>query len=207
MEKVLLTRNGQLFGQAEEKVGDPLPVLPFALECEKGCTLRSFFHLLERYPDFLKLSRFLSAAVAETEECPASGCMDDEVSCLVVGKTMELIGFPGKPRAELYLWLRGIGPLKEKVVGTHAPDITADADPYSISLTDLTMLATRETRFIPMQLLLDTPLLLGGLKHVILGDADRNLVCESRITLFELMDGLAWEFGFRGGSQQCSLGR
>ena len=203
METVRLTRDGRLVGPGDVPVTDPLPALSFAISLEEGCTLRSFFLMLRRYPDLLKLSEFLPAVLADAETCPASGCLSDEISLLAVGKTMELIGFPGEPRAEMYLWLRGLA----APAGEVAPSSPgADAGQGESSLAGL-MEANREIRFIPLEILLDTPLFLAGLKHVVLGDVDRSLFCETRFTLFEVVDGLAWEFGFRGGSQQCSIGR
>ena len=201
METVRLTRDGRLVGPGDVPVTDPLPALSFAISLEEGCTLRSFFLMLRRYPDLLKLSEFLPAVLADAEKCPVSGCLSDDISLLAVGKTMELIGFPGEPRAELYLWLRGLAAPS----GGAAPP-SLDAEQPGVFLAGL-MEANREIRFTPLEILLDTPLFLAGLKHVVLGDVDRSLFCETRFTLFEVVDGLAWEFGFRGGSQQCSIGR
>ena len=201
METVRLTRDGRLVGPGDVPVTDPLPALSLAISLEEGCTLRSFFLMLRRYPDLAKLSEFLPVVLADAEQCPASGCLGDEISLLAVGKTMELIGFPGEPRAEMYLWLRGLAAPPAEA----APPFP-DAEPRGVFLAGL-MEASREIRFIPLEILLDTPLFLAGLKHVVLGDVDRSLFCETRFTLFEVVDGLAWEFGFRGGSQQCSIGR
>ena len=201
METVRLTRDGRLVGPGDVPVTDPLPALSFAISLEEGCTLRSFFLMLRRYPDLLKLSEFLPAVLADAEKCPVSGCLSDDISLLAVGKTMELIGFPGEPRAELYLWLRG---LAAPSGGAVPPSL--DAEQPGVFLAGL-MEANREIRFTPLEILLDTPLFLAGLKHVVLGDVDRSLFCETRFTLFDVVDGLAWEFGFRGGSQQCSIGR
>ena len=201
METVRLTRDGRLVGPGDVPVTDPLPALSLAISLEEGCTLRSFFLMLRRYPDLLKLSEFLPAVLADAEKCPVSGCLSDDISLLAVGKTMELIGFPGEPRAELYLWLRG---LAAPSGGAVPPSL--DAEQPGVFLAGL-MEANREIRFTPLEILLDTPLFLAGLKHVVLGDVDRSLFCETRFTLFEVVDGLAWELGFRGGSQQCSIGR
>ena len=201
METVRLTRDGRLVGPGDVPVTDPLPALSLAISLEEGCTLRSFFLMLRRYPDLLKLSEFLPAVLADAEKCPVSGCLSDDISLLAVGKTMELIGFPGEPRAEPYLWLRG---LAAPSGGAVPPSL--DAEQPGVFLAGL-MEANREIRFTPLEILLDTPLFLAGLKHVVLGDVDRSLFCETRFTLFEVVDGLAWEFGFRGGSQQCSIGR
>ena len=203
MDTVRLTRDGRLVGPGDVPVTDPLPALSLAVSLEEGCTLRSFFLMLRRYPDLPKLSEFLPIALADAEKCPASGCVSDDIALLAVGKTMELIGFPGEPRAEMYLWLRGLAAPS----GEAAPlSPGAAADQRGAFLAGL-MEADREIRFIPLEILLDTPLFLAGLKHVVLGDVDRSLFCETRFTLFEVVDGLAWELGFRGGSQQCSIGR
>ncbi len=199
MEQVLMNMKGELIGQTGETVSDPMAVLSSALALDASCSLRSFFFLLTNYPELQRISGFLSKALEEAESCPASGCTHGEIDALVVGKTMELIGFPGEPRAELYLWLRGLA-RHETPEGGDA----ADAAPRTLPAL---MEADREIRFIPLQLLLDTPLLLGGMKHVVLGGVNRDLHCATRFTLFEVVDGLAWELGFQGGSQQCSLGR
>lgn len=198
MEQVLMTKDGELLKAGNQAASNPLGALSSALALDEGCSLRSFFALLRRYPELQNISGFLPKAVEEAEQCPASGCLSDGIAVLVLGKTMELIGFPGEPRAELYLWLRGLSP--ENAAAAQVPD-----DP-SASLA-ARMAADREIRFIPMQILLDTPLLLGGMKHVVLGDVNPALYCATRFTLFEVVDGLAWELGFQGGSQQCSIGR
>lgn len=197
MEQVLLTKDGELCTPAHEPVRDSLRALSSALILDERCCLRSFFALLRRHPVLLDISGFLPKALGEADKCPASGCHTEGISLLVIGKTMELIGFPGEPTAQIYLWLRGLHPAED------APDAAVGS---SVSLTAL-MAADRELRFIPMGHLLDIPLVLSGMKHVVLGDVHKSLYCTTRFTLFEVVDGLAWEFGFQGGSQQCSIGR
>ena len=201
METLRLTQKGLLVGQDGKPLDDPLPALSTALELEGGCTLRTFFSMLAGYPVLQKLSHFLPGSLEEATKCPSAGCLCDDLRILVLGKTMELIGFPGKPRAELYMWLRGLDLEAARVPAEDDTDL-----PQESRLAAL-MEADREIRFIPLQMLLDTPLFLGGLKHMVLGDVNRKLFCSSRFTLFEVVDGLAWELGFQGGTQQCSLGR
>ncbi len=215
METVRLSRDGRLTDRNGNPVEDVFPELPRAFALDEDCTLRSFLALLARHPSLQKLSEFLPAAVADMEKCPPSGCLDSAMPCLVIGKTMELIGFPGRPRAELYIWLRGLS--AEAADGGQTTDGGQTAEAGDDGRTDepaggrpplsLLMEADREIRFIPLQFLLDTPLYLGGLKHVVLGDANRHLYCESRFTFFEVIDGLAWELGFQGGTKQCSIER
>lgn len=199
METARLTPSGTLLSDGFSEVADPMLLLGDRLELQPGCTLRSFFRMLSEYPVLVRLSRFLPAALEEAAACPPTGCLTDEAPALVLGRTMELIGFPGEPRAELYVWLRGL----------EFPEREGGAANSGNGLPPLAVLmeANKDTRFIPLRMLLDTPLFLGGLMHVVLGDVDRRLVCESRFTLFEVVDGLAWELGFHGGSQQCSIGR
>lgn len=201
MESIRLTEKGQLLDQNGKALADPLPALSSALVFDGDCSLRSFFSMLAGYPALQKLSRFLPHALEEAQKCPLSGCLGDELRILVLGKTMELIGFPGKPRAELYMWLRGHDLAPDRVPAEENGDSPQDARLAAL------MEADKEIRFVPLQILLDVPLLLGGLKHVVLGDVNRHLFCRSRFTLFEVVDGLAWELGFQGGAQQCSLGR
>lgn len=205
METVRLLQDGQLEDLHGGSVADALTALPGFLVLEPDCSLRSFLLMLERYPVLQKLSGFLPAAVADMKACPLSGCNSADMSCLVLGKTMELIGFPGDVRAETYMWLRGLSgelPTEAAHPGVGGPSKVQGRAPLG-----LLMGADREIRFIPLQLLLDMPLYLGGLKHVVLGDVNRHLYCESGFSLFEVVDGLAWELGFQGGSQQCSIGR
>lgn len=187
MDNLRLAKDGTLLkdGVAAQ---NPVPLLPLPLELEADCTLRSFFAMLERYPLLQELSEFLPGVVAEAATCPPAGCRTEEIRALVLGKSLELIGFPGPVRAEYYSWLRGRG-LSELSLSAAGREAALDQRQPD-----------KEIRFIPLSRLLDTPLELGGLRHVILGDTDSRLHCQTRFTLFELVDGVAWELGFRGGS-------
>lgn len=207
METVVhLTKDGLLLGPSGSE-SSPLAALCRPLRLEEGYSLRSFFSLLVRYPVLLQISQFLPAALEDAGKCPAVGCRTDEVSVLVLGKTVELIGFPGKPRSEIYIWLRGLVPASGAGdSGSGSMDVSGKDFRSSFPPSGLRE-ADRDIRFISLRLLLDTPLVLGGLQHVLLGDVDQRLFCETRFTLFEIIDGLAWELGFQGGTQQCSIGR
>lgn len=192
METTRLAEDGTL-SMNGLPVSSVMPLLAMPMKFEEGCTLRSFFRMLRRYPVLQEISSFLPQALAEAEKCPPEGCRSEEFRSLVLGKNMELIGFPGPVRAETYTWLRGLG-LAELAFGAPPPEPAEKAE----ELAGL-MGADKEIRFVPLARLLDTPLKLGGLKHVVLGDVSRKLFCETRFTLFDVVDGLAWEFGFRGG--------
>jgi hypothetical protein len=195
METVVLTPEGTLLGGACLQVHATLPFLGKQLVLKSGCTLRSFLRMFVRYPILQELSEFLPDWVTEATQSPEQGCSCPEVAQLVLGKTNEFLGFPPPPRVEQFLWLRGI-----------PPENIAQWQAQGGEERMATALANVEVRFIPASLLLDIPLVLGALKHTVLGNVNHELMCTSRFTLFEVVDGLAWEFSFRGGTQQCSLG-
>lgn len=207
MEMVRLAGDGRLVTDEGRDITDPAGALGCAVSLEKGCTLRTCLLLLQRYPLLAALSEFIPASMEEMDACPVSGCTSVDISALVLGKTMELIGFPGEPRAEMYIWLRGIGAGLQAETGSEASGAFPAAVEESASHLSFEglMQADVDLRFKPMQFLLDMPLYLGGMKHVILGDMNRELVCRSRFTLFEVVDGLAWELAFRGGTEQCYI--
>lgn len=188
MDSVHLAPDGTLHAQDGGIHADPLPCLRLATVLDEGCTLRSFFALLSRYPELQRLGPFLPAAVLEAGKAPAAGCRGEGLSGLSLRKTVDLIGYPGGPRAEIYLSLRALAP------GAASP---CDRDGET----------EHEIRFIPLDSLLDLPLSLGGLRHVVFGDRTRVLDCATTFTLFEMIEGLAWELGFQGGSRHCNLRR
>lgn len=198
LEIVHLTTAGFLATPGRATVRDPLPALRCRLRLEAGCTLRSFFAMLGQYPLLVSLSEFLPAALAEAGACPATGCRYEGIQALVIGKTLELIGFPGEPRSESYLWLRGLPAVANDAEAARVGQGDKDNPPTHAR-------ADKEIRFLPLQVLLDLPLVLGGLTHTVLGGPQRELFCTTSFTLFETIDGLAWEFGFQSGAQQCSL--
>jgi hypothetical protein len=89
-----------------------------------------------------------------------------------------MIGFPGEPRLEIYHSLRG-------VYGTEVGEIKSSR----------------------LERLLDLPLRLGKLKHVVFGDRMEDFEFETVFILFEFVDGIAWELSFHGTPDACDLRR
>ncbi len=150
-------------------------LLRMGLELDEDVTLRSFFRLLRLHPLAQELVPGLGEALAEAEACPASGCRYPGLEALRLGKRVELTGFPGAPRVDVYLAVEAVG-------------------------DDLP-----ELRFFRLRDMLDTPLRTGRARHVLLGEAAATLDAETSFTLFELLEGLGWELGFQGGSLTCNL--
>ncbi len=141
MDTVYLQADGQLWLPDGSSPADGLHCLRRVLLLQAGCTLRSFFRLLERYPLFQSVVPGLDSAVKEAESLPSTGCSGPLVERLCVVKCVEITGYPGAPRVDVYLRLEGRG----------------DDPP--------------ELRFLRLCDLLDVPLELGNARHVLLGEA------------------------------------
>lgn len=140
-------------------------LLRMRLELDGDVTLRSFFRLLKRNPLARELVPGLGDALAEAEACPASGCRYPGLEALRLGKRVELTGFPGTPRVDVYLAVEGVG----------------DELP--------------ELRFFRLRDMLDTPLQTGTARHVLLGETATALDAETSFTVFDLLEGMAGNSG------------
>jgi hypothetical protein len=96
---------------------------------------------------------------------------------LEFGKTVEMIGVPDK-RLEIY----------NSLFGVHASE-------------------TSEIKSMQLASLLDIPLKLGKLKHIVFGDRVDIFEFDTVYTLFEFIDGIAWQLGFHATPEQCELRR
>ena len=92
-------------------------------------------------------------------------------------KTVEMIGFPEK-RLEIYNTFSGV----------------YENEAYEI-------------RSLQLDNLLDLPVKLGPLKHVIFGDPVELFEFDTVFTLFEFIDGIAWELSFHVIPTQCEIRR
>jgi hypothetical protein len=145
---------------------------------EPGYTLRSFFRMLEIHEDLIHINEFFPDLLEQSRRGPDEGCRVSGMDCLVLEKTVEMIGFPGEPRLEIYRSFSGRGggkavPIKEFQV----------------------------------DMLLDMPVRLGKLKHVIFGDQVDVFEFDTIFTLFEFVEGIAWELGFHGTPRECQIRR
>ena len=108
---------------------------------------------------------------------PDKGCDAGLLDFLEFGKTVEMIGVPDK-RMEIYNSLSGV-------------------------------LASETAEIRSMQLagLLDVPLKLGRLKHIVFGDRVDIFEFDTVYTLFEFIDGIAWQLSFHATPEHCKLRR
>ena len=157
---------------------DPLRFLGFGVRLDPGYTLRSYFQMMETYPDLSKLNVFIPNYLEQFHKCPGTGCIHQGFEYLEFGKTVEMIGYPGKPRLEIYHSLRGVS-------GTISDQLKSSN----------------------LEGLLDIPVKLGKLKHVVLGDPVDVFEFETVFNLFEYIDGIAWELSFHGTPEACEIRR
>jgi hypothetical protein len=106
------------------------------------------------------------------------GCAPEGIDRLEFSKSVEMTGFPGKPGLYINSRLCGMGPQGE------------------VSL-----------RHLPLASLMQVPLTLGLLNHVIFGDCMETMKFETVYTLFEFLDGMAWELSFLTAPEQCTIRR
>ncbi|MBI5590075.1 MAG: hypothetical protein HY881_06290 [Deltaproteobacteria bacterium] len=179
MNEITLTSQGVIVSEGRPiEARRPLMFLSAQVKLASDCTLRSYFKLIENYPLLSELNPFFAASLEQYRKSPAGGCQDPSLEDLLLTKTIEMVGFPGKPRLEIYHSLYG----------------RQGADLYEI-------------KDFPLENLLDMPLRLGKLKHVVFGDKVDLFEFDTVFTLFELIDAILWELSFHGTLLACEIRR
>ncbi|MEJ2661727.1 MAG: hypothetical protein P8Z73_13530 [Desulfobacteraceae bacterium] len=176
MNRVILQPDGQLKTETRDTVQQPLACLGHQVQLDPGCRLRSYFEMLEKYPVLMQLGAFYDHILDQYRRCPADGCLWEAFEHLELAKTVEMIGYPGSPRLEIYNVFHGVNQTQ------HC-----------------------EIRSLAMEFLLDMPLRLGRLKHVVFGDNVDTFDFDTVYTLFEFIDSIAWELSFHGTPAQCNI--
>jgi hypothetical protein len=176
MGPILLNTDGTIEGVAAQHPPALLASLARQVALAPGYTLRGFFRMLETYTDLVHLNAFFSDLLDQFRRGPQSGCRVDGIDGLVLEKTVEMVGFPGQPRLEIYRSLSGL-----------RGDETVPIRDY------------------PVDMLLDLPLGLGRLKHIIFGDQVDVFEFDTVYTFFEFVEGIGWELGFHGTPRECKI--
>jgi hypothetical protein len=176
MNQITLKNDGDFAENSKIVQNDPLRFLSYQIHLEEGYTLRSFFRMFEKYALLARLSVFLPDCLERYTASPRHRCVSDAIDHLKFYKTVEMIGFPGDPRLEIYNTLCGVRG-KE----------------------------TCEIKSFHLDNLLDMPLKLGLLKHIVFGDKVDIFEFDTVFSLFEFIDGVAWELSFQGTPKECAL--
>ncbi|CCH48181.1 hypothetical protein [Pseudodesulfovibrio piezophilus] len=176
MNTTQLARNGMLISDQGNEVARPLSALAGKVRLETGYTLRSFLKMMHRYPEFQDISVFIPPLVEECGQCREIGCVSDMLTHLEFIKKVEMVGFPGEPRFNVLCTL----------IGFHNE-------------------TRQDLRLFQFNTLLDVPIRLGMLKHTVFGDSVNIMKFETDFSLFEFIEGIAWEFGFQRFPEHCSI--
>ena len=176
MNTATLARNGMILTEHESEAVEPLAHLASKVTLEKGYTLRSFLDMVRRYPVLKTLSIYIPNLQDECSQAPESGCRSDGLTHLELIKRVEMIGFPGEPRFNILCTLNGKYNDQEQ-----------------------------ELRLFQLDSLLDMPIKLGMLTHKVFGDSVNIMEFDTDYSLFEFIEGVAWEFGFQRFPEHCSI--
>ena len=179
MDEVILSAEGMLLRQDGTREADPLRVLASRLILGPGCTLRSVMRMLLAHPELLRMNDFAPGFAAQYGSWPATDCWPAGLARLELARVVELIGHPAPPRLEIYHAFRGV---------------TQDGE-------DLEIKAWR------VEMLLDVPVALGPLRHVVFGDRVDEFKFETVCNLFEFFEGICWQLAFHGTPLECALRR
>jgi len=177
MNAVTLKKDGALNLNGKTVATDAIDLLSCQIVLEDVYTLRSFFKMLNKYTLLAKLNAFFPSYMDQYHSCPEQGCDAGLLDYLEFGKTVEMIGVPDK-RLEIY----------HSLFGVQAGE-------------------TAEIKSMQLASLLDLPLKLGKLKHIVFGDRVDIFEFDTVYTLFEFIDGIAWQLGFHATPEQCELRR
>ena len=178
MHTVTLIKDGSISSSGKTVQADPLMFLSYQVGLEADYLLRSYFRMLEKYALLAKLNVFFPSYMERYFSCPEENCVVDGIDHLEFRKTVEMIGFPGKPRLEIYNSFQGIR-------GDEACELRSH----------------------PLENLLDMPVKLGRLKHIVFGDKVDIFEFDTVFTLFEFVEGIAWELSFHVAPTECALRR
>ncbi len=176
MDQILLKTTGDMVYGRNQISQKPQLFLGYRVSLDPAYTLRNFFQLLENYPVLADMNPFCSSFLEQYRACPKSGCRCDGIDWIEFSRTVEMIGFPGRPSMTIYVSLQGMQRNK----------------PYDIKPFGLDNL-------------LDLPLKLGKLRHVVFGDRLDTFEFETVFNLFEIIDGIAWELSFHNMPKECRI--
>ena len=179
MDEVILNTEGMLLRADGSPVADALCALGARATLAPGYSLRGFMRMLKVHPVLLRLSDFAPEFADAYDSWPAADCRPSGLEALEFARVVELIGHPGPARLEIYHTLRG------RIGGGE----------------DMEIKSWR------VEMLLDVPLVLGQLRHVVFGDRVQEFHFETVCNLFDFYEGVLWQLAFHGTPLECALRR
>jgi len=179
VDEVLLEQDGAIRGHENATVDDALGALDARITLAPGYSLRSFMRMLCANPVLFRLNDFAHDFAAAYPAWPAADCVPVGITRLEFARVVEMIGHPAPPRLEIYHVLRGLD--------------AAGAD--------------MEIKGWRVEMLLDVPLVLGPLRHVVFGDRVAEFSFATVCDLFDFFQGVLWQLAFHGTPRECALRR
>ncbi len=177
MNPLRLEADGTLWLRDQALADDVIACLGHPLKLSAACTLRSFFRLLDREKGLQRLNCFAPSFLARYHQSPDHACLFPGIAHLQLTRIIEMTGFPGTPAIRIFVNLEGVG---------------TDGAPQPIKAAGI-------------EQLLEIPLRLGRLKHIVFGDRIDTLEFDTLFNLFEFIDGICWELSFHNLPDQCRL--
>lgn len=178
MEKIIIHPDGEITKNGKKLAASVLKLLGNSIQIDEKFRLASFFMMINLYPDLKNISEILEPLLEIISKTGGSKMKTEELDSLLFYKTIEIKGFPGIPSLTFYNSLKGVFNKK-----------------------------TKDLKAFHLETLLDHRLKLGKLKHVVFGDREDIFQYETFYTLFELVEGIAWELSFNFNPLQCSIRR
>jgi len=179
MDEVILTADGLLQTGNGESMADPLRALGMRVILGPDYTLRSFMRMLATHPDLTRLNDFAPEFAAQYGQWPDRDCAPAGLARIELSRVVELIGHPAPARLEIYHSFRGVTAAGEDM----------EIKPWRV------------------EALLDVPVRLGPLRHVVFGDRVDAMRFETVCNLFEFLEGICWQLAFHGAPLECALRR
>lgn len=178
MERVTATASGVLVCGGQRAPDRVLRLLGRSVDLEGGLTLASIAALFHTYPQFHDLSPFVSSFLnAFSDETPSQP-VDPGGLTLELFRTIDMQGYPGTPRVQIFLTLK-----------------VHDGVAYHF----LDLFSSDTLRVMPLSL--------GKLRHTVFGDTLDTELFDTDYTLFDVLDSLMWELSFYTDKSQCGLRR
>ena len=169
-------QDGGIHYQQQPVTAAALMYLGFRIALSPDYSLRSFFRLLESHTELAALNPFIPAFLKQFRTLPPSGCGCSTIESLVLSRTVEMTGYPGEPGMQIYVNLDGLG--KDGVI---------------------------PIKSYWLENLLDIPLKLGKLNHIVFGDKLDTFSFDTVFNLFEFIDGICWELSFHNLPAECRV--
>ena len=176
MNQITLLSDGSIIESNKIVPADSLMMLGCQIELGQGYSLRSFFRMFEKYNLLLKLDVFVADCMQRYRKCPEGHCTHGDIDHLEFNKTVEMVGFPGEPRLEIYHTLSGVSGSENL-----------------------------EIKSFNLESILDMPLKLGVLKHIVFGDKVDVFEFDTVFNLFDFIGGIIWELSFQGTPKECAI--